>query len=134
MTGHVRGALSGNDVTGRERKYSMKKSLIFAGMMTVLAVMPARAHPPSDIAIKADGTKVDVVISHGTKDAAKHYIARITVRHNGKDAIVQDAITQTGEAEQDVSYVIPGLARGDRLEIEADCSLYGTLTRDFTIE
>ncbi len=90
------------------------------------------AHPPEDIIITFDLAKstVHAVIVHDSKDIMKHFIKQIEVLVNGESMIKQKTITQTGKDGQSVSYVIPGLKKGDKVAIDADCSMYGDLTKE----
>ena len=93
------------------------------------------AHPPSDIIITFDLEKslVKVDIMHDTRDMAKHYIKQIEVLLNGKSIIKQQAATQTSAEKQSVVYIIPGLKAGDKVAIDADCSIFGDLTREAVV-
>jgi len=92
-------------------------------------------HPPSDIIITFDLQKsmVMVDIMHDTRDMAKHYIKQIEVLLNGKSIIKQQASTQTSAGKQSVVYVIPGLKIGDKVAIDADCSIFGDLTKEAVV-
>jgi hypothetical protein len=94
------------------------------------------AHPPSDIIITYDLAKsaVFVDIMHDSKDIVKHFIVQITVMVNGKEMIKQKAVTQTSNEKQTVMYVIPGLKPGDKIAVNADCSIFGDLTKEAVVK
>jgi hypothetical protein len=104
--------------------------LVFGFSFTVLA------HPPTDIIITYDLQKsaVFVDIMHGSKDILKHFIVQITVLLNDKEMIKQKAITQTSNEKQTVMYVIPGLKPGDKISVNADCSIFGDLTKEVVVK
>jgi hypothetical protein len=95
----------------------------------------AAAHPPTDIIITFNLAKSAVMadIVHDSKDITKHYIVQVVVTVNGKEAVKQHAVTQTGNDGQNVMYVIPGLKIGDKVSVDADCSIFGDLTKDAVV-
>jgi hypothetical protein len=104
--------------------------LIFAFSFT------ASAHPPTDIVITFDLANyiVKADIMHDSKDITKHFIKQVEVLVNGKSVIKQQFSTQTGAEKQSVIYVIPGLKAGDKVAIDADCSIYGDLTKEAVVK
>jgi hypothetical protein len=96
----------------------------------------AFSHPPSDIIITFDLAKSAVMadIVHDSKNIEKHFINRIIVLVNGSEAITQKTITQTGADGQNVMFVIPGLKTGDKVSINADCSIFGDLTKEAEVK
>jgi hypothetical protein len=90
------------------------------------------AHPPTDIIITFDLEKslVKVDVMHASKDIVKHFIKQIEVLLNGKSILKQQFTTQTSNEKQSVVYVIPGLKPGDKVAIDADCSIFGDLTKE----
>lgn len=109
----------------------MKKTFFAAAIVLAFAVAVS-AHLPSDIIITFDLSKSTVYanIMHDSKEISKHFIKQIVVLVNGKSMITQLAVTQTDSEKQSVSYVIPGLKTGDKVAIDADCSIFGDLTKE----
>ncbi len=112
----------------------MKK--IIAALVFLFCASLTSAHGPDSIRIETDiaKSKLKVYVSHKVKDAAQHFIYKIELKVNGKKAISQDAVTQTGMTEQAVIYVIPGLKAGDKIEIYAECNKGGDMKKTFTAE
>jgi len=109
----------------------MKKTSLALVFVFVFSFI-ASAHPPTDIIITFDpaNSAVKADIMHDSKDITKHFIKQIEVLVNGKSVIKQQAETQTSNEKQAVFYVIPGLKPGDKVAIDADCSIYGDLTKE----
>jgi hypothetical protein len=112
------------------------KRIILASVFVLSFCLAAFSHPPSDIIITFDLGKSAVYadIRHDSKHIDKHYIKQIIVLVNGKEMIKQQAITQTSSDGQRVMYVIPGLKAGDKVAIDADCSIYGDLTKEAVVK
>ncbi|HRU39015.1 MAG TPA: hypothetical protein P5511_03990 [Candidatus Goldiibacteriota bacterium] len=110
----------------------MKRTIIFLAVSLAFAGFAA-AHPPSDIAVSSDvkSGEVKLSVAHKVKDAAQHYIYEIVVKVNGKQAVRQDAVTQTSADSQEVVYVIPGLKEGDKIEVYAECNKMGDMKKTF---
>jgi hypothetical protein len=112
----------------------MKKRLIVSAAFFAFAA-GLTAHPASDILFSANvkAGEVKLEVMHQVKDKADHYIYEIELKVNGKKAIRQDAGTQTSDKSQSVTYVIPGLKAGDKVEVYADCNKTGDLRKEFTV-
>ena len=112
----------------------MKKIAVLAALVLGFS-LTVFAHPPTDIIITFDLQKSAVYaeIVHASKDIVKHYIAQIIVLVNGKEMIKQKAATQTSKDGQSVMFTIPGLKPGDKVAIDADCSIFGDLTKEAVV-
>lgn len=93
------------------------------------------AHPPEKIGISAGlvDRRVDIIVEHPVEDPNAHYIKHIEVFLNGQKIIAQDFSVQIGDI-QHVTYIIPGIKRGDVLEVAADCSFGGDLHNRIRVE
>ena len=108
---------------------------IFCSAALVLSVSGfAFAHPPQDIQIKASGNRIDVRVLHNVTDPSSHYIEEIKVSVNNKTAVKQSYSLQEYKDAQPASYIIPGLKKGDKITVSAECSKYGDLKKTVTAE
>lgn len=99
-------------------------------------VSSAYAHPPSDIRITFDPkTRVlQAVIIHNTSNPVNHYIKKVDVGLNGKEAIAQFISRQDNGESQTVSYLIPDVKDGDVLSVEGYCSISGKLEKEIRVK
>jgi len=115
----------------------MKKVLIsMVFMAMVLANLSAYAHPPSDIIITYDmQTKVlHAVIMHNTMNTVKHYIKKVEVALDNKPIITQTFALQGNNVSQDVTYIVPDAKLGDKISVEGECNISGTLKKETTVK
>lgn len=110
----------------------MKILMIFLVCITSPCVV--FAHPPKKIDISSTATVVTITVTHPVKDPLTHYIKLIEVSLNGKRIIEQKFSLQLDATEQKTTYQIPELKKGDVLEVDADCNLYGDLKEKVTIQ
>jgi desulfoferrodoxin (superoxide reductase-like protein) len=92
------------------------------------------AHPPvsMDVALQPEG-KLRVQVSHTVNDPAKHFINRIVVMKDGKVIAEQGFGQQADKTGQDVEIAVTGLAKGQTIQVEADCNIFGSLKKTFTL-
>ncbi|MBU0580379.1 MAG: hypothetical protein KKA19_04305 [Candidatus Margulisbacteria bacterium] len=109
------------------------KKLILIGFCLLLATA-ALAHPPKDIKLKVDGTKLEVVVIHPVGENKLHFIDKIEVSVNGKKLIKQTFLVQGNENEQKAIYLIPSLKKEDIVKVSANCNKYGDKSMIITIE
>jgi desulfoferrodoxin (superoxide reductase-like protein) len=113
-------------------EYPMKKILTL--LIPVLFISSAAlAHPPKSIDMTVNGKDISIVVTHEVEDTAKHYIKEIQVSVNGKDMIVQKFILQQNSKTEKAVYFIPSLKKEDKVEIEAECNIYGRMKKKFTV-
>jgi desulfoferrodoxin (superoxide reductase-like protein) len=107
--------------------------LVFCFLSVFLA--PAYAHPPQDISITYHpSTKILVaVIVHNVNDPKKHYIKKVDIGLNGKEIIQQEISIQDNNSTQTVTYMVPEAKAGDRVSVEAYCSISGKLEKEIKI-
>ena len=108
----------------------MERIAAFTVLFVFIATVSlALAHPPSDIKINYDpATKtLQAVIIHPVGNPQSHFIKKVDVSLNGKEALTQFISRQDNNNSQLVSYVIPDTEDGDKLSVEAYCSISGKL-------
>lgn len=117
----------------------MKKLLFLALTLSALLWLTAAgaglAHPPSDIQVKyqAKTQLLNITVFHNVKDPKTHYIKEIEVILNGEKIIVQNFSQQSGAQTQLAVYQLYGVKPGDKVSVEAECSKFGVLSKDFKI-
>ncbi len=90
------------------------------------------AHPPDAIQVGVKGDTVQIDVSHPTNNPSKHYINLIEVSLNGQKIKSETYTAQTGN-DQKLVFQIPGLKKGDQLEVKAVCNKFGDLTEKQTV-
>ncbi|MCX5781346.1 MAG: hypothetical protein NT145_01375 [Elusimicrobia bacterium] len=110
------------------------KVLIAAIFTVSLFSIRVIAHPPQNIDIKVSGEKIDVIVTHNVANPSNHYIEQIKVSLNNKPIIKQSYNIQENKVNQIANYIIPGLKKGDKIALGADCSKFGKLDKTITVE
>lgn len=110
------------------------KCIVFTFIFILIFTSGAFAHPPSAIEIKVDGKKIEVEVRHSVGNPNTHYIDDIDVTVNDKEMIVQKFDSQINESGQLGIYVIPSLKSGDKIVVEVDCNMGGSLAEDLVVE
>lgn len=113
----------------------MKKIIFWAMAIFLFSVSLAYAHPPQDISISFDLTTkmLTAVITHKVSNPANHYIKKVDIALNGVEIIEHRISKQDTNTTQTVSYLIPDVKNGDRISVEAYCSLSGKLEKEIKI-
>nr|MBU1328053.1 hypothetical protein [Candidatus Omnitrophota bacterium] len=112
----------------------MKKIIMFL-ILSFFVSSVAYAHPPSDIKITYD-TKTKIlkaVITHNVSDIKKHFIKKVDIGLNGKEIISHVISQQDNNTNQTVSYLISDAKTGDKLSVEAYCSISGKLEKEIKV-
>lgn len=114
------------------------KKLIRAAALAWLLVLPfaASAHPPQDIKINFDpNTKLlTAVVYHDvTMFPFHHFIKKVEVGLNGKQILEEDLSAQDNNKTQTVIYRIPDAKVGDKLYVDAHCSITGELRKEIQV-
>lgn len=114
----------------------MKKIIVPVMVVVMMLSQAAFAHAPSRIELDYDPeTKVvTATIFHSVANPEKHYVANIIVSVNGKRVVEHKAILQEDNEKQVVSYRLPGVKSGDRVTVEAACSISGVKEAVLEIE
>jgi len=117
----------------------MKKfGILTAGLLTLfwlVMTVSVLAHPPSDIKINYNPKTqlLSITVDHQVENPKPHYIKEIEVFLNGKKIILQNFNQQAGQLVQVAIYQVYGLIPGDKIGVEAECSRFGSLRKDFKI-
>jgi desulfoferrodoxin (superoxide reductase-like protein) len=107
------------------------------GILLVLAMAGcAVAHGPKEVSIEFDPDEqlLTVVVDHGVKDAAEHYIKGIDVELNGEKIIEQSFKSQVDMGAQQAVYRVIDAGYGDELTVTAHCNLWGKKSQKIKIE
>lgn len=123
-------------VKGKQGKSLVAVLLLCAGAVLLGAGVPfpAAAHPPKDVVVTYDQAKktLEVKITHGSKDAASHYIKKVEIKQNGKSVGVTEYKSQP--SPETFSYTYPlEAAPGDLIEATGSCSIFGSKTGKLTL-
>ena len=110
----------------------MKVSLLCIAFS--LLSLCAFAHPPTNIDISTNESTVQIVVAHDVKDTKTHYIKRIELSLNGEKIITQAFATQFDKDIQKAVYFLPALKAGDQITVDADCNIYGDLSKTYTVQ
>ncbi|MGM0508299.1 MAG: hypothetical protein ACQERZ_03945 [Fusobacteriota bacterium] len=110
------------------------KKLLLVGLVLLSAGI--FAHAPKEIELKVDTKtkELEVKISHGVPNVTKHYVNQLEVFINGEKKIIQNSKTQINSDYQMVKYILPDIKKGDKLEVKADCNIYGSKKKNITIK
>jgi len=113
----------------------MRRITLFAILFLFIATI-AYAHPPSDIIITYDAANriLHAVIIHNVSNPANHYINKVDIGINGKEVIEHVISKQDNNTSQTVSYLIPDVKAGDKLSVEAYCSISGKLEKEIQVK
>jgi len=99
------------------------------------ACSTAYAHPPSDIIITFDSkTKIlNAVIMHNVSNPENHFIKKVDVALNDREIIEHKISRQDNNINQTVAYLIPDAKTGDKISVEAHCSISGKTKREIKV-
>ena len=113
----------------------MRKVLMLVLSFAVIT-STAYAHPPSDIQItfNPQTQEVKAIIFHQVSDMNKHYIKKVDIGINDKEIVELKFSKQDNLVTQSVIYKIPEAKAGDRLSVEAYCSLSGKLEKEIKVK
>jgi len=95
----------------------------------LLLIFPlsASAHSPSDVQLSylEQEQTLQVTITHNSYLPNSHYVKRVEIRKNSEKPLVQEYTNQPDRTTFVYRYKLP-LKEGDRVEVIANCSLYGS--------
>jgi len=111
----------------------MKKYCFILIALIIVAVLSA--HPASKVSISYDAktSQVSVDFDHSVKSAADHYIQTLTLKINNNTVISQVYSLQEKAAGGTAIYRIPGLKKGDVVEVISDCNKGGKKSGKLTL-
>ncbi|MBU7026504.1 MAG: hypothetical protein HXS48_06150 [Theionarchaea archaeon] len=105
-------------------------------MCLLIALLPMiSAHAPSQIALEynLDLQTLEVTLVHTVSDPATHYVYKIEIRKNGVVYTTQEFESQPTDSTFSYTFSVPA-ARGDVLEITAECNLGGSIRGELEID
>jgi hypothetical protein len=92
----------------------------------------AFSNPPEDITISFSGSSPEVFVLHPSQKTSQHFIKTIKISLNGKEVVNQGFSGQDPDGQR-TSFSLPGLKKGDKLRVWAECSIYGDLEKEFPV-
>jgi desulfoferrodoxin (superoxide reductase-like protein) len=109
--------------------------ILMTALLLALLPAPGGAHPPKEVALSYDQAKqtLEVRITHGVSDPAKHYIETVEIRKAGKTIAKTEYKSQPEPTTFVYSYPLDA-APGDVIEVKAACSVFGSKTEKLTVE
>ncbi|MCX5708461.1 MAG: hypothetical protein NTY14_05770 [Candidatus Omnitrophica bacterium] len=93
--------------------------------------VPAFPNPPEDIGISISGSELGVFVVHPSQNTSKHFIKTIKISLNEEEVVNQGFSGQDKDGQR-ATFSLPGLKKGDKIKIEAECSIYGGLEKEFS--
>jgi hypothetical protein len=119
---------------GRLRGGTIAAGILLTTLLLTLFAATAWAHSPKEVVLSHDQAKqmLEVRITHGVSDPAKHYIETVEIRKAGKTIAKTEYKSQPGEATFVYSYPFDA-APGDVIEVKAACSVFGSNTEKLTV-
>lgn len=116
----------------------MKKALLCL-VLAILAASAVFAHPPAIGSIGYDPATrlLTVELLHdisksANPDPAKHFVKEVDLLVGGTKAVVQVFPSQESAASFKVVYRLV-LNQGDKIALQAACSVFGTATKEYSI-
>jgi len=115
----------------------MKKIILFIlPALFLLGVSVAFAHPPSDIIITYDAATKTLTaeIKHSVSNVTQHYIKKVDIGLNGKEIAELTFKKQDSYFSQTITYTLTDPKPGDKVSVEAYCSISGKLEKEIEIK
>lgn len=119
---------------GRLHGGAVAVCILMTALLLALLPAPGWANPPKEVVLSYDQAKktLEVRITHGVSDPAKHYIAKVEIGKAGKTVSKTEYQSQPGP--ETFSYTYPlDAAPGDVIEVKASCSVFGSKTGKLTV-
>lgn len=124
-------------------KYHSQKFVV--GLLCAVLLFSAlllNAHEPADMKISYNALSgvLKITVYHKVNSTSVHYIKSIKVFLNKQGIqleerliVEQNFFSQPNRNEQRAQYIINDLKPGDKLSVTADCNLFGTIEKEYTI-
>lgn len=111
------------------------RKMIFIAMLMMLATIALMAHPAGKVNVSWDAKtqSLGVDFEHKVRDAADHFVYNITIQVNGKKALEQILPLQESGDGGSFVYKMPGLKKGDKVNVVTDCNKGGKKSATITI-
>lgn len=115
-------------------KSGILKGTVLMCLLSALLPMIS-AHAPSQIALEYNLNlqTLEVTLVHDVSDPATHYVYKIEIRKNGVVYTTQEFESQSTDSTFSYTFSVPA-ARGDVLEVTAECNLGGSIRGELEID
>jgi len=112
----------------------MRRIILLAGVMVLMAAFASQAHPPSDIELSYDHAEQVLLVKmkHISSDPQDHRIRQITVYLNGQEFQQHFFVQQTTAQGLEEELYVPA-EEGDVIRIKAICSKAGFAEAELTV-
>jgi len=114
----------------------VKRFFIVVFLVSFICVMPqaSYAHAPKNVALEYDSASqtLSVAITHPSPFPSWHYIKTVSIKKNGSDVSTNTYENQPDKDTYTYTYKVEAV-NGDKLEVTANCSLYGHKTATLTV-
>ena len=114
----------------------MRRVTAIVGILILCTAGIGFAHAPAKVNLSLDeeNTILHVRFEHRVRDAAQHFVYRVTVRLNDKEIIDQTLGRQDDETGGSLLYRIAEAKPGDTIEVRVRCNKGGSKTGKITVE
>ncbi|MDZ4122516.1 MAG: hypothetical protein U1C33_08845 [Candidatus Cloacimonadaceae bacterium] len=112
----------------------MKQVFMIALLLGILGIS-LYAHPANKVTASYDAKTalLTVEFEHKVSNATDHFVYNITIQLNGKKTIEQVLTLQESTDGGSFVYKIPGLKKGDKINVVSDCNKGGKKSTTITI-
>ncbi len=109
------------------RKFSAGWVFLVLFALLLISPMPTFANSPSDVQLTYLDKEqtLQVKITHKSFVPNSHYIAKVEIQKNSEKPLVYEYKSQPDKETFTYAYKLP-LNKGDRVEVKASCSLFGS--------
>ena len=106
----------------------------FLAIMIFNQGLPVNAHNPSSMNLSYDfaNQELTIVVTHSVPDVNSHYIIQVNIDKNSADFLTRDYTSQNTTSQMSAIYSILAV-HGDVLNVQAICSVSGSITRQITV-
>ncbi|PKN74826.1 MAG: hypothetical protein CVU49_06755 [Candidatus Cloacimonetes bacterium HGW-Cloacimonetes-2] len=112
----------------------MRKHILVLVVLMALATWLS-AHPASNVLVTYSNENhvLSLTISHQVRDAADHFISKVTVKVGNAEILTHKLTMQDSLTGGVLLYKLPGLASGSRITVITDCNKGGRKTAQITV-
>lgn len=115
------------------RRYMSGDAVTVFVLMTLLLLAlfpaPGGANSPQEVLLSYDQAqvKLEVRITHASKDPASHYVKKVEIRRADKTILTTEYQSQPGS--DTFAYLYPvEIIPGDLIEVKVTCNIFGSKT------
>lgn len=110
------------------------KKIMFLLGLSLCASFIAFAHPAKEVDVTVKDNNIIIIkVMHNVADPAVHYIKKIEILLNGKIILNKKFQSQTDVNEQDLTYAVENLNKGDKLMIKTKCNKFGSKNKEIVV-